>query len=79
MENQTGEQTEMRGERRNTGRGGVMVGWVLVILGVLFLLDNFRILGIDRWWPLILIAIGVVLLVRRSSHGGEVGNYHEKT
>lgn len=42
-----------------------MGGIVLILIGVLFLLDNF---GIDLWdnlwrfWPVILIAAGVAML-----------------
>jgi len=42
-------------------------GTVLVILGSLFLLDNFDILRMDnvlRLWPLILIIIGIFMLKR---------------
>jgi Domain of unknown function (DUF5668) len=44
---------------------------VLIIVGTLFLLSNLGVvpqLGplLRQWWPLILIAIGVVMLVQRS-------------
>ncbi len=42
-------------------------GFILVLLGCLFLLDNFDILRMDRlmrFWPVVLIAIGVWLLKR---------------
>jgi len=43
---------------------------VLVALGVLFLLSNLGLLPhlgplFARWWPLILIAVGVSMLLRR--------------
>lgn len=39
---------------------------VLIILGMLFLLGNMGILhGLHRWWPLILIAMGVWIFARR--------------
>lgn len=42
-------------------------GFVLLILGVLFLLDNFNLLGVDVWmifWPLLLIFWGLNILVK---------------
>ena len=43
---------------------------VLIVLGVLFLLSNLGMLPrlgplFAQWWPLILIAVGVYLLVQR--------------
>ena len=43
---------------------------ILIILGVLFLMSNLGVLPhlgplFARWWPLILIAVGGVLLLRR--------------
>ncbi len=43
---------------------------VLIGLGVLFLLANLGVLPplgqlFTRWWPVILIAVGVMLLLRR--------------
>ena len=38
---------------------------VLIVLGGLFLLGNFTHLQLDRWWPLLLIAVGVWLFIRR--------------
>jgi phage shock protein C len=43
-------------------------GLVLVALGVIFLFSNAGVFRIVRWdlaWPLVLIAIGVLLLVQR--------------
>lgn len=44
--------------------------FILIGLGVLFLLSNFGMLPhlgalFARWWPLILIAVGVGMLLRR--------------
>jgi len=44
--------------------------FVLIGLGVLFLLSNFGLLPnlgamFARWWPLILIAVGAGMLLRR--------------
>ena len=43
---------------------------VLIVLGALFLLSNLGVLPhlgplFARWWPLILIAVGLLLLSRR--------------
>jgi len=43
---------------------------ILIILGALFLLSNLGLLPrlgplFAQWWPLILIAVGVVMLVRK--------------
>ncbi|HLR86952.1 MAG TPA: DUF5668 domain-containing protein [Wenzhouxiangella sp.] len=43
---------------------------VLILLGVLLLLDNLNILPnlgrlFEVWWPVILIAAGVVMMTRR--------------
>lgn len=43
---------------------------ILIVLGALFLLSNLGLLPrlgplIAQWWPLILIAVGVSMLIRR--------------
>ena len=58
------------GEKNKEGhpkKGGAVAGWILILLGVLFLLNNYYILDFERFWPLILIGIGIILLARRSS------------
>jgi len=52
--------------RAKTSFGAV----VLIVLGVLFLLSNFGWIPrlgplFAQWWPVILIAVGVYLLVQR--------------
>jgi len=45
-----------------------LAGLLLIILGALFLLGNLDLLGWIHWsrlWPLIIIVIGILLLVRR--------------
>jgi hypothetical protein len=53
--------------RRDSGH--LLWGILLVVLGLLFLSGNFG-YGTwfvwDRWWPVLLIAIGVIMLYRRS-------------
>jgi len=41
-------------------------GLILIAIGVIFLLSNFGIIGSwGEWWPLILIAIGLGMLLSR--------------
>lgn len=54
-------------------RTKLLVGLVLVIVGVLFLLENLNIPGLawldfDLLWPVLLIVGGVVFLIRRGRH-----------
>ena len=51
-------------------RKSILAPLILIVLGVLFLLSNlglFPHLGpiFAKWWPLILVAVGVSLLLRR--------------
>ncbi len=44
--------------------------FILILLGVLFLLANFGLISrlgplFAQWWPLILIAVGASLLLRK--------------
>ena len=61
----------------NTTRGesgNLIFGIFIIILGVLFLLDGYRILRfgdfVSTWWPLILIFIGTVKFARQERTGG---------
>jgi len=46
------------------GRQGAMIfGAILVLLGAAFLLQNLLRINFSQFWPLILIAIGVVMLL----------------
>ncbi len=46
---------------------------ILIVIGVMFLLQNLGIAGINfgrliaTWWPLILIAVGLSMLFKRGS------------
>lgn len=46
---------------------GLMWPALLVLLGVLFLLDNFHLFSFDRGWPLILIVAGAVWVLQSSA------------
>ncbi|HEX9007114.1 MAG TPA: DUF5668 domain-containing protein [Bacteroidota bacterium] len=62
-----------RGERYISGR--LIVGVGIILFGVLLLLDNLNILYAQdylQFWPLILIAVGVLRLVQPSTPGGRV-------
>lgn len=50
-------------EKKSSDKGSILAGSILVVIGLLFLADNF-IPGFRfvDFWPLILIAIGVGLL-----------------
>jgi hypothetical protein len=51
-------------------------GIVLVGIGVLFLLDNLHIVHVSTWiayWPVILIALGLVKLVDATTNAGRIG------
>jgi phage shock protein C len=53
---------------------GLFAGVILVVIGFLFLLGNFVSLAwltIGRLWPLILIAIGLVIILKRSGRRDE--------
>lgn len=48
----------------NEGRTRMIIGAIFVGLGVIFFLDNFGIFRADIFWPLVLIAIGILILRR---------------
>ncbi len=57
----------------NCGRSSIPIGaFILIGLGVLFLLNEMDVLNLDRlwrFWPLVLIAIGIRVLMRRRGMG----------
>lgn len=51
---------------------GNWAGAMLILIGVVFLLSNFDIVALRdvyRFWPLILIAVGVRLVIRNRTSG----------
>lgn len=50
---------------RPTTRRGITGGLVLIVLGILFLMGNFLPdFRISDYWPLLLVAVGVGLLLK---------------
>lgn len=46
---------------------GVMAPTVLVTLGILFLLDNLHAMDFNKSFPILLIVIGLVMVLQRTS------------
>jgi len=62
----TGEAKPEVKERVN--RAGIFFGVLLIVLGALFLLDTFNIFNWLNWghlWPLVLVAIGLIIIFSR--------------
>ncbi len=59
----------------NRNNAGIVPAVVLIAIGGLFLLNNLNILHVDNWmqfWPVLLIAFGLVRLVDSQYSGGRV-------
>ncbi len=61
----------------------LLVGSVLILLGVVFLLDNLGVLNadwvFDNFWPIVFILIGIAFLIRRPSwqlHASSGGSWN---
>ena len=54
---------------RKRDRGSLIGGLVLIVMGLLFLADNFYDIRFSDFWPLILVAIGAGLLWRSREEG----------
>jgi len=64
------------GRRRRSPLHGVVTGFLIVLVGVLFLLQNLGVLYIGQlWelWPVILIVIGLTHVVTRRHPSGKIG------
>lgn len=59
---------------RQVNAPALLWGLSLMALGVVFLLDRFRVLDIHHlahfYWPMIIVAVGVAKLLRRNLWGG---------
>ena len=63
------------GGRHRSGSGGLIIGVILAGIGVLLLLQNLGVLPIDdlwRYWPVILIAVGMSRIATACGTGGRV-------
>ncbi|MDP2648078.1 MAG: DUF5668 domain-containing protein [Candidatus Yanofskybacteria bacterium] len=50
----------------------IMLGFILIVSGILFLLKNLGLISGNVWdtlWPALLIAAGANLIIRKSCHG----------
>jgi predicted membrane protein len=53
---------------RGRGRGGIITGAILILIGLAFLLDHMGVISIDylwRFWPLLLVFAGLVNFLSR--------------
>ena len=48
--------------RSSNAQGGLIFGLLLILLGGMFLLQNFTAINLSRFWPVILIVLGLALL-----------------
>lgn len=56
------------GSNTDAGKGSIIAGGVLILLGALFLAEEFLpAFDFSKFWPLLLIGIGVLLLVNSKS------------
>jgi len=61
--------------RRHSGRGGIIAGTAILLVGVLFLLQNFGLVHAARvwqYWPVIVIAWGIAAATNSRYGGGRV-------
>jgi hypothetical protein len=68
-------QEDDRGSFWPRGTAALIPGLTLVGIGALFLLDNLHIVHVSTWfayWPVILIAVGLVKLVDSTHTGGHI-------
>ncbi|HUI31734.1 MAG TPA: PspC domain-containing protein [Candidatus Acidoferrales bacterium] len=64
--------------RRHKRNGGVMGGLILIVIGGLFLADNYLPhFSFSDTWPLILVAIGIGLILNSIKRAEERGGSHE--
>src|SRR5579862_5049582 len=64
-----------RFHHRHSGPGGIIAGTAILLVGVLFLLENFGLVHAARfwqYWPVILIAWGVAAATNSRRGGGRI-------
>jgi predicted membrane protein len=65
----------MNGRSRSQQATQALIGILIILVGLLLFLDNLDILEADdalRWWPVLLMAIGVFKLVQPRGSGGKL-------
>ncbi len=51
-------------KRRRRDDGGLVAGTILILIGSIFLVDQFGWAEFSELWPVILIGVGLVMIVR---------------
>lgn len=51
-------------KRRRRDDGGLVAGTILILIGSIFLVDQFGWADFGELWPVILIGVGLVMIVR---------------
>ena len=62
--NDTNDDSAPARKRRRRDDGGLVAGTVLILIGSIFLVDQFGWADFGDLWPVILIGIGLVMIVR---------------
>ena len=57
-----------KSSKKNDSNGKIIFGFILLILGVFFLFENYFNIGFDLFFPLILIALGIAILFKRGNN-----------
>jgi predicted membrane protein len=68
-------QRDARRARHHSGFGGVLIGTIIAAVGVLLLLENLGVVYIEdvwRFWPVILIVLGVSRAASAMAMGGRI-------
>lgn len=59
-----GTRTTREGNPDGRGRGGLVAGLILILIGGFFLIRRFvPSIDLGLWWPVVAIALGVLLVV----------------
>lgn len=62
------------GKTMNKGRGTIIIGAILVLLGILWLFDISIGALLGKLWPLALIAVGLYLLIKAKTRDDSAGS-----
>lgn len=63
--------------KEKNGKSQSISGIVMVTIGVLFLLHNFRLIQFTKFWPLILIVVGIGLLLNTKVNQSKKSGYEK--